>query len=77
MGRPLKGKKDIMDYSGMGEVMLELVVEHGGFPHFWIGQTMCSHSDSVDRWFIEAAGKRVRIKGRADGDENGDGKKKQ
>lgn len=70
MGRPLIGKKEIMDYSGMGEVMLAAAIRSAGFPHFYIGQRMCSHTDSVDRWFIEASMRHGRIDG-GDDDSNG------
>ena len=58
MGRPLIGKKQIMDYTGMGEI-----------PSFHIGNKICSHTDPVDRWFIEASMRRGRIGG--DGDSEG------
>ena len=71
MGRPLIGKKQIMDYTGMGESMLDAAIRDGGFPSFHIGQKMCSHTDSVDRWFVEASMRRGRIGGDGDG-EGGD-----
>ena len=74
MGRPLIGKKQIMDYTGMGEIMLDEVIRSAGFPHFVVGQKMCSHTDSVDRWFVEASMRRGRIGGDGDG-EGGDGDK--
>lgn len=55
MGRPLRSKEEIIEYSGLGRKRLAVAIERAEFPHFYIARRMMSHTDAVDDWFIEVA----------------------
>lgn len=51
-GRPLNGKDEIMEYSGLRRKALKEAIELAEFPYFMAGGKMCSHTAAIDDWFL-------------------------
>ncbi len=75
MGEPLYGKDAIIEYTNFKEKALDEAIKLAGFPHFKLGNRLCSHTEAIDRWFVELSLKRVQI-GENSGEEDEDGKKR-
>lgn len=58
---PLSGKDSIIKYSGMKDLTINEAVR-GGLPAFKLMGKWYSHTEVIDRWFIEMSMKRINIK---------------
>jgi hypothetical protein len=53
MGKLLKNKSEIMQYTDFGEHLLDNLAGQYNFPHFKLGNRWLSNTDAIDQWSYE------------------------